>query len=612
MKSNNGSYTAYLKYLLPALFWIILVLTSRDFLLQVEARSLFLFDWFWIKDFMNTPSGILQCLALFLTQFLHLPWMGSFIWVLLLALSAFLTERIYGISQNRSVLAWIPAFLLAGANMSIGYLIYIMNVPGYFFSPVLGYLFILAAVAIFRRISSVPVQIAFIAIWGFAGFWIAGYYAFAAIITTGTDHLCSNKRSSRFVPLITGIAVTVISPLVLYGLTTYNIPQSWSLGLPTSLYIETHFRTFLPVITATAVPVILPFIRSYVNRPVAKPVLLQTSVLTACIILLYLSWFKDTNYRTEISMIQSVNEMDWNRTAGLLKDLNAKADKNKDYQPTRVMVLLKDLALIKTGQEGQSAFAFDDGDMKQKKSYDIPMVIQIGRILYLHYGIPGFCHRWCLEENGEFGWSYDRIKYLIMTSISIGDSKLTTKYLDMMDHTLFYRKWSEQQRSLNLNRELAAKTAPYDKIFPLVCYDDQLMEDLRGCEYTLSHHFLAARPEQATPFYDRVALFWALKSQDSRAFWTKFLLYLDSSDPTKLERYYQEAAYMFGNMEKNRTLMALPYDKNTKDLYESFSGVIRKNEMDLKSLKDARRIIPSQLRYTYYYYYTFVRGLEQF
>ena len=138
------------------------------------------------------------------------------------------------------------------------------------------------------------------------------------------------------------------------------------------------------------------------------------------------------------------------------------------------------------------------------------------------------------------------------------------------------------------------------------------MEDLRGCEYTLSHHFLAARPEQATPFYDRVALFWALKSQDSRAFWAKFLLYLDSSDPTKLDRYYQEAAYMFGNMEKNRTLMALPYDKNTKDLYEAFSGVIRKNEMDLKSLKDARRIIPSQLRYTYYYYYTFVRGLEQF
>ncbi len=72
MKSNNGSYAAYLKYLLPALFWIILVLTSRDFLLQVEARSLFLFDWFWIKDFMNTPSGILQCLALFLLSLIHI------------------------------------------------------------------------------------------------------------------------------------------------------------------------------------------------------------------------------------------------------------------------------------------------------------------------------------------------------------------------------------------------------------------------------------------------------------------------------------------------------------------------------------------------------------
>lgn len=613
---NNSEVTKYKKYLyllLPILFLVILVISSRDYLLQIEGRSLFLFDWFWIKDFLYKPAGPLDCLSLFLMQFMHLPWAGALIWVLLLVLSTVITSRVYGITPGLNSIAMIPSFILAGANMSLGYLVFIMNTPGYFFSPVLGYLLITLTVVLCRKVSNTILLPLFIVFWGIAGYWFAGYYAFAGLTAALTDLLVSDrKRNNRITAAVTTVAVILIAPLSLYGLTTYNLPQSWSLGLPKALYEETHLRTFSPVIAATLVPVLLPFFKKVTYNDTSRPAFFQIPVLTLSVLSLFLSWSKDVNFRAEISMLEATDNLEWDKSINILRRLSARADAKPDYQPTRVMVLLKDLALVKTDREGQAAFSFDDGSMKQKNSYDIPMVLQIGKTLYLHYGIPGFCHRWCLEETGEFGWSYNRLEYLTMASISMNDKTVVLKYLDMLDRTLFYRKWSSEQRRLCIGNADFSKVSPYDRILPLVCYEDQLSEDVRGCEYTLDHHFMEARPDNATPLYDRVALFWALKSQNSTAFWTKFLLYIESSGITGLDRYYQEAAYLYSHLDNDKTLMSLPYDKSIKQLYDSFMATANKYAPEIKTLQDARRLFPAQLRNTYYYYYYFVRGLQSF
>ncbi|MBQ9386162.1 MAG: hypothetical protein IJU24_04705 [Bacteroidaceae bacterium] len=615
MTMNNSLLSKYGKYfnlILPLLFTVILIICSRDYLLQIEGRSIFLFDWFWIKDFLNKPAAPLNCLGMFFTQFMHLPWLGALLWTALLSVSAIATSRVYGIALQRDVIAMIPSFILAGANMSLGYLIYIMNSPGYFFSPVLGYLFTILAVVLFRKIKSPILRPLFIIAWGIAGYWFAGYYAFAGLAAAFTDLVMSRpKRSDTITAAAATASVILLAPLALYGLTTYNLSQSWSLGLPTSLYEETHFRTFGPVITATLVPVLLPFLKR-ITGSTTRSALFRIPVLTISVILLYLSWSKDINFRAEISMLEAANELEWEKPVEILQELSSRADKKPDYQPTRVMVLLKDLALVKTDREGQAAFSFDDGSMKQKNSYDIPMVLQIGKVLYLHYGIPGFCHRWCLEETGEFGWSYSGLKYLTMASISMNDRKVVLKYLDMLDHTLFYRKWSASQRMLCQGNADFSKVSPYDHILPLVCHEDRLSEDVRGSEFMLDHHFLGARPANATPMYDRVALFWALKSQNSTAFWTKFLLYIESAGFFQLDRYYQEAAYLYSHLGNDKALMSLPYDNNTKQLYDSFMTAARKYSSGINTLQDARRLFPEQLRNTYFYYYYFVRGLQSF
>ena len=302
---NKTKISGYIQIILPVLFLAALIIFSKDYLLQVEGRSLFLFDWFWIKDFLKTPAGPLSCLSLFLTQFLHIPWLGALIWVMLLTLSAVATSRLYIKESGYNALAYIPSFILAGANMSLGYLMFIMNSIGYFFGPVLGYLTVILAVTVCRKIRTVYGLGLFTVIWGVAGYWFAGYYAFAGLIAAASDLLLSKRdKKDKTVFAIISVAVIILSPLLLYGLTTYNLQQSWTLGLPTALYQETRFRTFCPVIAATLIPVLLPFLSGIKDRPSRHPQLIRIAVIVPCILLLFLSWFKDVNFNAEITMIQ--------------------------------------------------------------------------------------------------------------------------------------------------------------------------------------------------------------------------------------------------------------------------------------------------------------------
>ena len=609
---NKNTIYRILSSLIPALvIWIFLISQCRDWLLQVESRSLFLFDWFWIKEYGLYPSGPLACVSQFLAQFLHLPWLGSLIWVLLLTLASEVTVKTYGISPDRKVLAWIPSFILTGANISLGYLLYIMDTPGYFFEPVLGYLLIPVTVRLSRKVPDRFI-IPAIAAWVVVGYWFAGYYIFMAVLASVIDIFRSDrKRKFKYAAVTTTLFVTLLSPMIYFGLSTYRLEAGWTLGLPATSYIETRARTFLPVMAATLIPAVIPFL-GFLRRPARRTVLSGTSVFAVCIVLLYLSWFRDVNYNAEIRMIQAADEMDWKRCTRVMQDVSRIADRKKGYKPTRPMVLLNELALIKNGQEGQTGFAFDNGDAPQKNSHEIPMVLQIGKIVYLHYGIPGFCHRWCLEETTEFGWSFSRIKYLTMEAVTLRDKAHALKNIGMLEHTLFYRKWADEQKKIVQDWNLTSKTKPYDQIMPLLCYDDEMNDDVNGIEYALSSHFTGKHPEQPTALYDRVALYWALKSQSSLLFWSKFFIYLESNNPTKLDRHYQEAAYLFSHIENNEALKALPYDKITQDLYDSMMQTLRKNESKLTSLEQARAILPNHLRQTYYYYYYFVRGLETF
>lgn len=610
--SNITEILAQARWILPIALWVAVSFFSYEFIYKVEQRSLFIFDLFWLKDFMLKPSGILSCCSLFLTQFLHIPWLGTLIWVLLLTLSAELTRIIYRIPLSLSALTYIPAAIFVTYNMSLGYIVYLTNLPGYFFMPVLGYLWALLTVAVLRKAEKATASAILFTIWGFAGYYIAGFYSLAGIVAALVDLILSDRnRTSKLLCSASVAASITLAPIVFAGTTTYNLSNGWIIGMPEPDYGLTVLRMQIPLVLAMACLILAP-LSKFTDKLTGNkiPLIIQSIALAAVIAVPASLWYRDDNFKAELGMIRAVDNLEWDKAVDILDKLQVKHEKDPSWQPTRVLVLLKDLALIKTGQEGQRAYGFDNGCLRQKTACDVPMSFQIGKILHLHYGIPGICNRWCGEESVLFGWNYMTYRYYAMVAILLDDTELTGKYLDKLGKTLFYRKWAREQRRLCNDKSMIAKTAPYDKILPLMCYKDKIKSDSEGAEAFLINHFNGPIPQNSTPLYDRVALFYAMESKQSDMFWTRFFIYLDSSNPSQIDRYYQEAAYLFSNLERKELLEVLPFDEKTKSTYKAFMQ--RASRVGNKSLEEARNAFPANLRHTYFFYFYYVNELQMF
>lgn len=609
-KSNITDILAFSRWILPIALWVILSFFSYEYLIKVEAKSLFIFDTFWLKDFLFKPSGILSCFSLFLTQFLHIPWLGALIWVLLLTASAELTRIVYRIPAAFSALAYIPAAIFAAYGMSIGYAVYLIQLPGFFFMPVLGYLWALLTVTVLRKAGRPAYSALIMVIWGFVGYYIAGFYSLAGVLAASIDILLSERsRSFRLLSIAAAAVPLVLAPIVFAGATTYNLHFGWIIGMPEENYGLTFTKMQLPLILAMSFLALAPALR-FLSRLSGKTVtlIIQSLAMAAVITIPASLWYRDDNFKAELGMIRATDNLQWDKVADIFDKVQTRHEQDPKWQPTRAMVLLKDLSLIETGKEGERSYSFDNGSQKQNCDFAVSTAIQIGKLLYMYYGIPGICNRWCSEEAELYGFNYMTYKYHAMVAILLDDTQATKSYLGLLEKTIFYRKWAKEQLKLCGNRQLLTRTAPYDMIIPLMCYDDRISSDVEGCENYLLNHFNGPLPKNTTPLYDRVALFFALDSKLSELFWPRFFRYLESNNPSKLARYYQEAAYLFCNIDDNGLMERLPFDEKTETMYKTFMQ--RATRVGMKSLEDARKAIPVYLRHTYYFYFYYVNELE--
>ena len=600
------------RWIPPVALCVILFFVSHEFIYGVEERSLFVYDLFWLKDFLNKPSGILSCCSLFFTQFLHIPWLGTLIWVILLILSAELTRKVFRIPVSLSALAYIPAAIFVSYNMSVGYALYLISLPGFFFMPVLGYLWALLTVVVLRKAQK-PVWLAVLfVIWGFGGYYVAGFYSLSGIAAACVDTMLSrHDRACRLAALAGTLIPLLLAPVVFVSATTYNLSNGWIIGLPEKDFGITPKKMQFPLMLAMALFVIAP-VSKYLSRLTGRKatLIIQTAALAAFIAIPSVFWFRDDTFKAELGMIHAANTLEWQDAVDIFEELQSKHADDSSWQPTRVLVLLKDLALIKTGQESELSYSFENGSRMQKNECVVPMSFQIGKILYLHYGLPGISNRWCSEEAVMFGRNYMTYKYFSIIAILLNDTSLSREYLGTLKKTLFYRKWAMDQLKLSDNPALAAQTAPYDMILQLMCYDDLITSDSEGCESFLARHFNGPRPRRATPLYDRVALFFALDSKDSDLFWPRFIAFLDSNPTSTVGQYYRQAAYLFSVINNSSTLETLPFDDATKDLFSAF--IEKAYDVGNLSLEEARLAFPAKLRHTYYFYYYYVNELQMF
>lgn len=631
-------------FILAVLLWIILISREHFFLRKVEDLSLFLFDSQFISDSFRTPGGFLGLAGSFLTQFLHLPWLGALIWVLALSAAYLLTIRTLRLPDSYSVLALIPVALLIIGNMSIGYGIFIIREQDHFFAPLLGYMAALVPTASLRHIKALWSRILFLVLWTVIGYPLLGTFAFAGTLTAALSSVTGQElpRNQRIAVLLSALAIILAVPLFIYSTyTSYRLADSWTVGLPSVSYDEWARSLRAPFQLALLCQIIL----AAVSKPLASKTLkgsgrliLESVICIASIVSVWVFWYGDDNFTAELAMSEAVDRSDWNRTIEIFQetvrshsDSDAKAyesrtkkikeaqsdneiadivDRYSDrfYEPTRTMVMYRDLALLKTYRALDEAFSMKDGGRMQKSRSQIPMALQSGKQFYMQYGLVNMCYRWCMEDLVENGWSYSTLRYMTMHAITMQDSNLAAKYLDKLDKTIFYRKWADSQRPLASDQAAMASTEPYRSILPYRCFEDQMTNDRVRTELYLISHFVGKRPSSATPEYDRAALLFAMRTQNISSFWEKLLYYVDSNEFKELPRSVQEAAVLYSNLERNN--LRLPYNDRIKESYDSFNQFVQSHP--IRSMKESDYTYYRKFGKTFYYFYYFTRDLQTY
>ncbi len=629
---------------LAVLLWGLLSFNNHYFLKKVEDLSLFMFDKLFLVEWFKTPGGFLGLAGSFFTQFLHLPWLGALLWTALLYLAYFLTYKVLRIPDRLRLIALIPVALLVIGNMSLGYGVFIMREQDHFFAPTLGYIFSLLPLAVCNRLGKPWSRILLLVLWSFAGFELLGMFALSGVMTAALGIIATSgySRKQNIRLLVIAIALVLLAPVIMYPLyVTYRLSTSWSMGLPT------------PSVDSWTVAVRLPYQLSLLfgmlfaaasGRMAAasptfrKEVTVQAAALLLSVLTVWGFWYRDENFRTELAMSDAIDNYDWDkaidiytgtvsshsksdekayqaRTAELknVKDPDEAANivdkySKRFFEPTRTMVLYRDLALLKTGQALDRCFTMKDGGRPQNSRTQLFMATQGGKILYFQYGLVNMSYRWCLEDVIEHNWSFSTLRYMAMHCIIMQESELAHKYVNKLSKTLFYRKWAREQQALESDSLAMATSDPYRQVLPYMCFESRMSNDVAKPEVYIMSHFVDEPVLNPTPEYATAALYFAMRTQNIPAFWDHLRTYTFTADFDKLPVSVQEAVVLYNNLEKSN--IRIPVDKAVTDRYDSFNKFVQSHP--IRSLRESSYIYSKSFGSTFYYYYYFIRNLQTY
>ena len=589
-----------------AVVWVLMNLFEREYLFRVQELSLWLPTKVYFDERMMVPGGMMSYIACFLTQFFYYPWLGSLLYIALLLVVQWLTQKVFNIPRRWALLSLLPSALILCCSMEAGYWIFQIKTQGYFYSMLVGFLFTLSAIRLYQ-LSQNWWRYLVVAVIAAAGYPLFGFYALLALLAIAILSL-TQKRNIGIVLLC--IAAGIATPILYYSVFEQTrFVCMFTAGMPAFQFAKRDLFTWIPYILLYLFPLVIPFIRfdhtASFTMPKNRFMLSQCISAAAIVFIVQLFWFRDPNFRAEIKMNHHMERLEWRKVLDIAK--------SQEQTPTRLMVLNRNLALLKLGKAGDEMFHYLDGGETPKSPFEIRLMQVGGKMLYYHYARMNFCYRWCLEDAVEYGWKIDYLKYMVKASIVSGEYPLAMKYINTLKKTLFYKEWAKKYEKMIQNPKLIAKDREFAGILPLYQFEDQLDGDNTLVEIYLLNYFAHTYSELNTPMFDEASLMCALTLKDIQTFWNCFFRYANSHKSSRMPTHYQEAALLYGNLEKEVDISKMPFDKSVKMRFQDFMRFAQKHAVkDVERDPEAKKLFYERFGDTFFYFYFFIRDVKSY
>ena len=588
----------------------LLLLCEPDLLWKIQQKNLFLCTSLFMKEQLVVPGGLLSWIGMWFTQFLYYPVVGVLMlccwWLLLM----YIVKRAFRITDRWAIVMLIPVALLLLTNVDQGYWIYLLKLRGHFFITTIGTTAVAALLWAFRCFpEKYALRTSFLALTCVVGYPLMGIYGLAATLLMAIwSWRLSVTRMQAAIHSIVALLLVIAVPLLCYRFVYYqtNIANIYWAELPLYFITEEYHTYYIPYYLLALFFVVLA-VTYHDNRQAAKPMkkvyylLCQVVIGMVMVGSVYTFWMKDENFHRELAMQHHIYQSDWN---AVLEE----AIHQKD-EPTRAIVMMRNLALSRLGRQGNEMFLYKNGSKAYAAPFGMRLMLVVGPQIYYQYGLLNYCNRLCMEMGVEFGFRAEDYQLLVNCALLENDKALARKYIGIMKNTLFYRDWAEQAEALVGHPEQIAKDAAREPITHMLHYSDVLGGDQGYTERFLMNQ-LVRSDDNSDPLFQEQALLATLWTKDIKQFWFHFSNYIDLHPNDPMPRYFQEAAYLYGMIEGRQDLDKMPFDAQVKESFNRFATTM--SSYDGKDVRIAREELYPFFGDTYFYDYYAMANLPEY
>ena len=611
--SNDKNVLAMNKFLKLSVWFVplltvamVLLLLERDLLWKVQQLNLFLFTPEFFKEQMVVPGGLLTYLGTFFTQFFFQTWLGVLIlcawwWMLM-----WLTKRTFCLADHWNALPLVPVALLIVANMDAGYWLYVLKLRGYFFVATIGTTLAVSLLWAYRLLGGKKPwwRLALLVLTAAVGYPLMGIYALAAVLLMGVwTWRLEQKRWAAATTTALALLMVAAVPLIYYRYVFYqtNLSNIYSAALPIYIFNEEYHIYYLPFYLLASFYAMLAMAnwqredkKGKMNK---RSLLVQWTTVVITALAVGVFWYKDENFHHELRMQHCIERLDWD---GVLRE----AIRQKD-EPTRAVVLMRNLALGRIGRQGDDMYTFPGGSKKSKAPFTVLMGQVAGHLLYYNYGLLNECHRVCMEEGVETGWRAEHLQYFARCALLNGERQAARKYLDLLSKTLYFGRWARWLYPMVNDPKQMEKAPEMAAIKHMMHYENCLGSDNGFIEKYLMQ--LLAEQESDDPVFQEQALLATLWTRDPKLFWPRFVKYAGQHPHDRIPRHFQEAAYLFCNLENRQDIQQAPFNKDVKRTYHAFMQELKK--CDGMPIEQVRAKLYPAFGTTYYFEYFLMKGI---
>ena len=445
------------------LFWMFVL---PYHVLYQEEIQIFPYTWLHFKQSLAFPGGVASYLGEFFVQFFHVAWLGALLLAVLTALAQVQSWRVISSVKATAGDVWYPlsfipavcfwAFLCGAGNLV---------------SALVAFLLICETAVIVCKSKRDKLWLPAIAL----AYYLAGPMAFilavVALVVIFTKR--SAKRSAKVLDaaliiltcvLVAGVSVIIFTQYpvksLLCGVEYSHIPGQYTASFWTAVFS-------LPAVLLVS---LLPVGKRLRNKT-------KIYVLVAVSVVISLASYAYVKKHCSKDM-ERIYAYDYLAAGRQWDKILAMAEKKTPKTPSEVICL--NLALVMKGESGNRLFEFYQAGIPGLfPNYDTYVFLKFtGSEALYQAGLLNMALHYSFEAYQTFPGGREsarHIKRMAEVNMIKGAEDVAEKYLKVLSHTLFYRKWAKKYLQ---DQSLMLEDAEYSRLAGCRNSDPDIFDDM--------------------------------------------------------------------------------------------------------------------------------------